>query len=176
MTTSIKHTLNILVLLLFLLPTNVFSADHTVFDFLKKTYPEFTIKDPSILAAGIKKTFDKDINTPTTATADFDGNKLDDYAFILRNTKDTAQIFLVCLQISKNYFKAIEIIRDNYVFDYIEIAQRNTLVEPTSAFDTGTKSIVLKNQAINAIYFGKSSAVYYWDETTKTFNAIWTSD
>jgi hypothetical protein len=155
---------------------NIAYANDTVNALLKKTYPEYAIKDPNILSADLKSTFNKDIKTPTTVVADFDGNNLDDYAFILRSNKNTEEIFIVCLQISNKNYRIIEILRDNYVFDYIEIVKPNTFVEPTLAVETHANPITLKNHAINAVNYGKSSAVYFWDNNTKSFNVIWTSD
>lgn len=171
-----KYYIIICYILNLLFCINVCYADDAVFNLLKESYPNHTIKDPNILADDLKKTFEENIKTPTTVIADFDGNNLKDYAFILKNIKNGENLFLVYLQTSKNNFKEIEIMRGNTIFDYIEIVEPNTLVESMTAVETHAKPIIIKNHAIMAIYYGKSSAVYYWDNNSKSFVAIWTSD
>ena len=150
----------------------------TVHELLQSSYPNFRIKDNSALEADVERVFGDDIDATTTVIADFDGNDLEDYAFLLRDHANTESVLVVYLQTSKDAFEGFEVERNQFLLDYIEEVEPNVPFGPFSNEEkerTGGP-VTLSYSAILGVNYAKSSRVVYWDSSSETFKTIWTSD
>ncbi len=115
---------------------------------------------------------------PGFVKADFDGNNLSDFALFLNNKSNDGSIFCIILQTAKNDYELHEIIKYDRMMDYVVLSEvkPDTLVKPTTAFDTGQSAVILEYPGVKLTYVGKASLVYYWNKKTKKFDSIQTSD
>lgn len=147
-------------------------------ELVEATHPDFSIKDSLPLAASIADVFGDDIDTPTTLTADLDGNGLADYAVLLRNHAETESALVAYMQVSKNRFEAYEISRSRFAVDFIEVLPPQIPIEPFHGEELQARGgpIVLGYSAILGVNYAKSARVDYWDTASRGFRTIWTSD
>jgi hypothetical protein len=119
--------------------------------------------------------------SPAIVIGDFDGNGFQDYAFLLRSIDGKLQhkkcYFVVLLQFANNKYDIINILEMDYRNDIVIFPIKSgTSVEQTESIDNPIKKAILKNTAVELIYMGKGTIVYYWDNTTKKIESITTSD
>ena len=149
---------------------------------IQKHYPRCTLMSFEELDHYAKEFF-KDRYphlSPSLISADFDGNALSDFAFLLqtKSGKSKKTIFVILLQMSNNDFKpAYYLDLDGYRPDvFIVPIQKGELLSQAESIDTPREKVLLKHPAIELVYVGKSAVVYYWDVELNRFNSIWISD
>ena len=143
-------------------------------------YPEYKLLRFSDLDSFTKEylsDFKSDIQ-PGLVIADFDGNNLPDFALFLNKKSNDGSIFCFMLQTRKNNFERHEILKYERMMDYVVISEvkPNTLVKPTTAFDTGQSEVTLEYSGVELAYVGKASLVFFWNKRTKKFESIQISD
>ena len=179
MNTHFKRTTQLVCAISIPIAASISCADGTtVYDLLQSSYPDYSITDTSGLEADVAKIFQDDIDATTTVIADFDGNELEDYAFLLRNHADTESVFVVYLQTSRNRFEEFELDRNRVLPDYIEEVAPNVTFRSFDGDENGLNGgpVTLSYSAILGIHYAKSSRIDYWDGKSKVFKTVWTSD
>lgn len=160
--------------------TNYSHANDNISNLINTFYPDhklLTFNDLDSFSKNFLSDFKPDIQ-PGIVMADFDGNDLSDFALFLNKKSKDGSIFCFLLQTRKDTFKSYEIIKYERMMDYVFLldVKPNTLVKPTTAFDTGQSEVKLEFSGVELTYVGKASVVYYWDKITKQFESIQTSD
>ncbi len=145
----------------------VLAENNELENLISNYYPKHKQINSEKFIKHVKETIGDELEALTLIKADFDGNKLQDYAVILEG-----QIFVVFRQISNGEFKPYELRRQDWVGDFVHEIKPNTVLRQ---YDS-THSIKLKYSAILITYYLKSSVAYYWDEETLDFEELWTSD
>lgn len=118
------------------------------------------------------------INEPWSVTADFNGDKIDDFAGLMRST--SGKIDLVVVYSSK-YGLAHKVLHKDVCEDNKSIYIAVVLEPPGKVhgfpFDNlKPEELVadLKHPGIHLIFFEKSAVLFYWKDTD--FTEIWTAD
>ena len=151
-------------------------------DLIQKYFPDYVLMNIEELENYARMWFSRHYQNlnPFLVKRDFDGNNFTDIALIMRNSKSQKgnTIFAIFLQSDKGQYELefrlnMDIYRDDVFIIPIEAGE---IVKQTLALDTPYKEVELKNPAVELYYFEKSSVVYYWDDKTKKFEEIWTSD
>ena len=125
-----------------------------------------------------------DKNLYLQVKADFNGDGVIDEARLLRG-EDDARIALFCFLKDKDgnftTFKLHES-NDPFAINYLGIEEAKAGMHLTAAgkgygaFEGESKSIELKNPAVNLFNNEGSSQFFYWDDSAKTFKNVCTSD
>jgi hypothetical protein len=151
-------------------------------ELIHKYFPNFVLIDIDDLEPYARDCFRSYYPSlsPSLVYRDFNGNGYLDFALLLKNSKkkDDKIIFAIFLQINCRQFNLefnLEIDSD-YVDNYILPIKPGTILTESEALPGPGKKVKLKYAAIKLIYFETSSVVYYWDDKTKKFKEIWTSD
>lgn len=119
-------------------------------------------------------------SNPSVVHADFDGDRIPDYALLLKNdaTRVTKFVILLCPAAApcKKVYDIDESQTSGIV--YLRPVARGTKVSETDAVDTGApaKRVTLRATAVELNYFGKASVVLYWDGAQKKIAEIATGD
>ncbi len=155
----------------------VFAENNEIENLISNYYPKHKQINNEKFIKHVKETIGEELKAATLITADFDGNKLHDYAVLLQSKvrkfgKSEKEIHVIFRQISKGKFKPYELRRQDWVGDFIHEIKPNTVLKH---YDS-SHSIKLKYSAIMLNYYMKSSVAYYWDEETLTFKELWLSD
>ena len=151
-------------------------------ELIQKYFPGYVLMDIEELDPYAKdrfRSYHPDLN-PSLVCGDFDGNGFLDYAFLLRNSKDKkgTTIFTIFMQSKHSQFELefclnMGFYRNDVIIQRIEAGK---ILSQTKSIDEPKEDVKLKNAAVELAYFEKSSVVYYWDDKTKKFEEIWTSD
>ena len=121
----------------------VLAKSNEIGNLISNYYPKHRQKNNDTFTKSVKEAFNEELKASTLISADFDGNKLHDYAVILEG-----EIFVIFRQISTGKFKPYELRREEWVGDFINEIKPSTVLKE---YDS-SHSIRLKYSAIMIIY------------------------
>ena len=153
----------------------VLAENNEIENLISNYYPKHRQKNNEKFIKMINELIADLEKAPTLITADFDGNKLHDYAVLLQSKvrkfgKSEKEIHVIFRQTSKGIFKPYELYEAG---DFIEEIEPNTVIKEWDS----SHSIKLKYSAIKVVYGAyKASVTFYWDEETLTFKELLTGD
>ena len=123
------------------------------------------------------KTFidEQNIAEPWSITGDFNGDKIADWAGLLRSRNDQLCLVVVYSEKTEYSHRVLASLGtdDNGIYTGVEMVLPGE-VHGFPFDDKPIPVVTLTNPGIHLIYFEKSSVLYYWDG--ESFNEMWTSD
>jgi hypothetical protein len=115
-----------------------------------------------------------DLDHPGYIKADFNGDGKYDYALLLSNKG--INVLVVFMEKDDEYVPVF--IEKEAAGDIIESIKKGERIDAGEELlgEQAGNHVVLKHPGIEAIFCGKSSIDFYWDEKKKTFIKVWTGD